>query len=548
MSNVIIIGSGAGGAAAAWRLTSEGIKVQILEAGPTFDPQADYNQDKSNWETPFPVKDGSQGKYIVAPLQPLTEETSDIRSWSLMNGKYVQGDVRTSFGYHHVRGFGGSSLHFTGEAHRLNPKSMSLQSEYGIGADWPFQYEELEPYWRIAEKISGVCGPRLEYRQPASDRTLGTPHPLSFASQMLAAGARKIGLTVIENSLAVNSRPDDDRADCNYCGGCLRGCQRGDKGSVDVTYLRRAMHTGNLTVTSGAEVLQILTNANRITGVLAAVNGKLQKIEADLVVLSAGSVFSPQILLNSSSSYAPDGLCNESGQVGKNLMETLLTTSTALHPDKLGSHRGLPVDWISWDYNDPNSIPNVVGGCRFSPSTAESDLVGPIAYATRVVDGWGVKHKYDMKKTFGRILSIAGIGESLPNAKSFVDLAAETNTFGLPLPRIHSYVDKMAEDRLRFMMTICRKILASSGCSSPLEEFSSIDAFSSTHIFGTCRMGNLENECVVNSHGQSFRWPNLFIADASIFPSSGGGESPGLTIQALAIRSADRILKRAGIK
>ena len=548
MSNVIIIGSGAGGGAAAWRLTSEGLKVHILEAGPIFDPLTDYKQDHSDWETPFPTKEGSQGGYIVAPLQPLTEETKDIRSWSFMNGKYVPGAFRTSFGYHHVRGIGGSSLHFTGEAHRLNPKSMTLRSEYGVGADWPFKYEDLEYYWRIAEKISGVCGPLIEQRSPKNDRILGAAHSISFASQALAAGARKLGLTVTENSLAVNSTPQDDRADCNYCGGCLRGCQRGDKGSIDVTYLRRAMQTGNLTVTSRVEVLQIITNANRITGVLAAVDGALKVFEADLVILSAGSIFSPQILLNSTSSYSPEGLCNDSGQVGRNLMETLLATSTALHPEKLGSHRGLPVDWISWDYNDPISIPNVIGGCRFSPSMAESDVVGPIAYATRVVDGWGTDHKQNMQKAFGRILSISGIGESLPNAKTFVDLASETNSHGLPLPRINSYIDKMATDRLRFMMTTCRNILAAAECAAPIEEFSSIDAFSSTHIFGTCRMGTSAEECVVSSYGQSFRWPNLYIADASIFPSSGGGESPGLTVQALAIRSADHILRNKGVQ
>ena len=61
-------------------------------------------------------------------------------------------------------------------------------------------------------------------------------------------------------------------------------------------------------------------------------------------------------------------------------------------------------------------------------------------------------------------------------------------------------------------------------------------------------MGTSAEECVVSSYGQSFRWPNLYIADASIFPSSGGGESPGLTVQALAIRSADHILRNKGVQ
>ncbi|MDZ7734866.1 MAG: GMC family oxidoreductase [Gammaproteobacteria bacterium] len=78
-----------------------------------------------------------------------------------------------------------------------------------------------------------------------------------------------------------------------------------------------------------------------------------------------------------------------------------------------------------------------------------------------------------------------------------------------------------------------------------MEEYGSYDYFSSTHVFGTCRMGNDADDSVVDTYGRSHRWKNLFIADASVFPSSGGGEAPSLTIEALAIRTADRIVSLA---
>ncbi|NVK06023.1 MAG: GMC family oxidoreductase [Marivivens sp.] len=546
MIDVIIIGSGAGGGAAAWRLTSKGLKVLLIESGPRFDPLVDFRQDQSNWETSFPDKPGSQGKYIVAPLQELTDDTLDIRSWNKRNGPYVTGPNRVSFGYHHVRGFGGSSLHFTGEAHRLNPKSMRMQTDHGVGADWPISADDLSPYWELAEDIIGASGPDFDPHSPRAKSYPNPPHAISYSSEVLSRGAQQIGLSVTPNSLAVNSRPYDDRPDCNYCGGCLRGCQRGDKGSIDVTYLRRAQETGNLTAMTSTEVTRLVTEGERVIGVIAFKNGRRETITASVVMLCAGAVFSPALLLNSADDRSPNGLCNESGMVGRNLMETLLTTTSALHPNQLGSHRGLPVDWIAWDYNHPNAIPDIIGGCRFGPAMAESDLVGPVAYATRVVDGWGIEHKQTMKSTFGRLLSVAAIGESLPNERTFVSLSSEINEFGNAIPLIHSHLDDMALARLRFMTETCRQIIAASGCYEPIEEFSSVDAFSSTHIFGTCRMGHDPATSVINANCRSFRWPNFYIADASVFPSTGGGESPGLTIQALAIRAADHIISEIG--
>lgn len=539
---IVIVGSGAGGGSAAWRLASRGHNVLVLEAGPRFHAEQDYKQDKPNWETPFPVKEGSLSPYTVAPLQKLTPQTSDIRSWSKLNGPYVTGDTRANFGYHHVRGVGGSSLSFTGEAHRINPKSMSMQTRFGVASDWPVSYDELEPYWVEAEHLVGVSGSN---NHPYCWRSSNYPlpaHKYSYASNILALGAQKAGLDPIPNSLAVLSEPYDDRPNCNYCGGCQRGCQLADKGSIDVTYLRHAERTGRCDVVSDVEILKLLHSRDKVTGLLVSHKGSIKKISAELVILAAGAIQTPRILLNSAGKDAPDGLANNSGEVGKNLMETLLTTSTGLHPDQLGSHRGLPVNWVAWDYNAPDAIEGVVGGARFAPAMAESDLVGPVAYATRVVEGWGLSHRKAMEDTFGKVLSIAGIGESLPNDNTYVELGVEKDKHGLPVANIHSFLDDMAHRRLRFMMETCRKIISSSGCVETIEEFSSADAFSSTHVFGTCRMGNNPDTSVVDRAGRSHHWRNLLIADGSIFPSSGGGESPGLTIQALAMRSVDMLI------
>jgi choline dehydrogenase-like flavoprotein len=223
-------------------------------------------------------------------------------------------------------------------------------------------------------------------------------------------------------------------------------------------------------------------------------------------------------------------------------METLFWVSSGLHPEPLGSHRGLPSDAICWDYNAPDAIRGSIGGCRFAPGMAESDLIGPIAYATRVVGGWGKAHKRDMREAFGRMLSVSAIGESLPNSRSFVDLDPNVrDSDGLARARIHSHLDDAELARLEFMAGKAREILKASGVTRTVEEYGAYDAFAATQVFGTCRMGNDPRDSVVDRDCRSHRWKNLFICDASVFPSSGGGEAPSLTIEAIALRAADRL-------
>ena len=131
--DAVVVGAGAGGAAAAWRLTQRGWRVLLLDAGPAFDPETDYGLDKPDWEKErFRHKPGSLGETRFAPLQRLDPALADLRSWSLGQGFTNRATRRavSGPGYHHVRGIGGSTLHFVGESHRLNPASMAMKSRH----------------------------------------------------------------------------------------------------------------------------------------------------------------------------------------------------------------------------------------------------------------------------------------------------------------------------------------------------------------------------------------------------------------------------------
>jgi len=542
-ADVVVVGSGAGGGACALALARAGLRVVLLEAGPAYDPHTDYRLHTAGWERRgFPHKVDPRGRQTFAPLQPLAPEHRGLRSYNAVSGPLTRGETRATWGYRHVVGVGGSTLHFTGEAHRLHSGALRMASRFGEAADWPLDYADLEPWYEQAEAIIGVAAPAEDGRTRRRARPPLPAHRLSFASRQLAQGAQALGLGWVPNARAALSAPYDGRPDCNYCGNCARGCPRLDKGSVDVTFIPKARATGRCEIRSGTTVTRVLAGKrDRVAGVeYVAAGGAMQRLPARAVVVACGAVETPRLLLNS------DDLGNESGHVGRHFMETLAWTSSALHPESLGSHRGLPADSICWDYNAPDAIPGVAGGCRFAPAVAEADLIGPVNYARRVVGGWGREHHRRMREVFGRVLGVGAVGETLPHPRACVDLDPEArDAHGLPRARIHAWLGEQDLRRLAFMARTCRELLAAAGAGAMVEEYGSYDAFNATHVFGTCRMGRDPERSVVDPDLRSHRWRNLFVADASVFPSSGGGEGPALTIEALALRAGDHIARLA---
>ncbi|OGV76612.1 MAG: hypothetical protein A3I83_02550 [Methylotenera sp. RIFCSPLOWO2_02_FULL_45_14] len=549
--DVIIIGAGAGGAATAWRLVQQGLNVLIVEAGPRYEPARDYKLHTARWELErFPFKPAAQGQHSFDVNVPLAPQWDALHSWNAVVGRLNRSGERivADAGYHHVRGVGGSTLHYSGESHRLHPQSMQLRKQFGVGADWPLSYADLEPYYQIAEKLVGVAGSADAGARWRSEPYPLPAHPLCKASRCISDAARSLGMHWQANSRAALSQPYDNRPACNYCGNCSYGCPIGDKGSADVTFIRHALASGHCTIMSDTQVTRLVSNsAGRITGIEITNSKKsISVLEAPIVVLAGGAVETPRLLLNSATKAFSKGLANGNGQVGRNFMDSLTWVSTGMVDTSLDSFKGLPADAICWDYNAPDSIPDVVGGCRLTSATQEIGLTGSINYARRIVPGFGAKFKQDMRASLGHALSVSGFGEMLPNEDTRIDLdPSQRDALGLPLARIRSRLTEADFKRLRFMADKCRGILKAAGTKTLVEEFSTYDYFSAAHVFGSCRMGDNSQDSVVNAFGRAHECENLYITDASIFPSTGGGEAPSLTIFALALRTADHIAGEA---
>ena len=542
-TDVLIVGSGAGGAAAAWALARKGVQVVLIDAGPEFSAD-EYKVADVDWEFQgLPSKPGSSGKQEVVTGQSLQERWPGLRNMSAPRQIPSKRTHRGNRGYSHVRGIGGSTLHFAGWMHRLRPEAFEMHSRFGVAADWPVGYDELEPYYLLAEQMVGVAGPAAVAGRPRSGAFPTPAHRPSLLSQTISRGGEKVGCEFVSNPVAAPSIPYNGRPECNYCACCAKGCPRGDKGSADLTFVNPALATGNCQVFPLHTLVDLqrgkhdeLTSATVVDH-----TGTRHEITASHYVLAGGAIETPRLLL------AMDGLANESGQVGRNFMETLACGMTGLHPDQIGSHRGLPEDSICWDFNAPDAITGIPGGAVILPSVASGSYIGPARYAERLVEGFGTDFKRRLLETFGKAAGMVTICENLPNPRSFISLSAESvDANAMPIAKINSFLPDMEIERLAFATAKAEEVLLASGVSKILDRFTTYEQFNTTHVMGTCRMGIDPDKSVVNSSQRSHRWKNLWIADASVFASSGGGEGPSLTIHALSIRMADAMTEQLG--
>lgn len=542
-----IIGSGAGGAVVAYALARAGFSVVVLEAGPRYN-SSHYRMNKTEWEkNPYPfvaaTKKDQKHLYTYETPEIFNPTYSHLRSKTKAQGFFNKSDRRKPPSIHRVKGVGGTTLHYQGEAHRFSANSFKSKSLHGMSYDWPIGYEDLEPYYEIAEDILGVSG---DNQNPFKHRRLpypNPPHELSCASKRVKVGFDKLGLNLWPNSLAINSRPFDGRPSCNYCNGCYNGCMMMAKGSMDVTFIPKAEATGNVEIRPNSTVSEISINkSGEIDSVIYFDSQKLEKRQkAKVVILSAGALETPRVLLNSKSSLFPDGLANSSGLVGKFFMETIICGVTALFSEQINSYKGLQIDSRAWDCNEPSEKNSFFGGVVFGVSAIE--LLGPLSYAKYLAPGWGDEHKDFMRKYFGHAINIFAVGEQLPYEDNKISIDPETKDFyGIPVAKITTKLSDNDLKMLSFMSRKCKDILEAAGAEEIVREWSSYDLSLISHISGTCKMGNDPSTSVLNPYCQSHDVKNLFVIDSSCFVTEGGGDSPSLTINAIALRASEYII------
>lgn len=525
--DVIIIGSGAGGGMTALRLCENGLKVALIERGPRFDPRKDYIQNYADWDQRIdPLNEALRSEQTIDP---------DYRTPILGRRR-----ERAPFRYYRVHGVGGSTLHYQGEAHRFSEHAFHTKRLFGWGLDWPIEYKDLAPYYEQAENLLGVAGETGNPFKPDRGAFPTPAHPLSQRSQLLKQSANKLGFEVLPNTLALPSKSLDGRKPCQHSGGCNFGCVFGAKSSIDQAIIPRAEKTGNLTLLTNTRVTNLaLDDFGEISGVRLINKNNKTQLSAKCYVLAGGALETPRIMLASKNSNHANGFANNQDQVGRYFMETVSVTAIPRIKLNIGSHRGPPLDSRVWDF----CLPKDKYTCGFVLGSAGYlyPEIGPSRLAQKI-RGIGLAHKQRMRDTFGRNLFLFGISEQEPVAKNRVWLSDNKDDAGVAKLNVHNEYSERDRYTLDNMKEILDEwISATPGLAIGYQKTSLITS-AATHVAGTCRMGNSAKDSVVDAFGKVHGKRNCYITDGSIMPTQGSGDSPSLTINALALRTADKIV------
>ena len=507
----VIVGTGAGGGTLAALLAEQGFSVVAFDAGAYFRPLEDFASDEAE-----------QNKLYWTDKR-IVDGPNPIQMGGKNSGKSV----------------GGSTVHYAMVSLRFRPEWFTSRSSLGYGADWPIPWQEMWHYYGVAERQINIAGPLTYPWGPKRPRYPYRAHELNAAGRLLAKGCEALGIEWTETPLATLSAPhagpEGNSPPCAYRGFCRFGCTTNAKRSALTVWIPRALAAG-AEVRDLAMVGRIETDANgRASGVHYHREGAWHFQRARHVVVAGYAVESPRLLLNSATDHFPEGLANSSGLVGKNLMTQSNQAVWGRMDEEVRWYKGPPSLAITehWNYDDRKDFHG--GYCWMGQGPLPNEWA---SIQTGARGLWGQPLR-DAMLDYNHMIGVKMVGEMLPDEANRVTLADDVDQYGLRVARItYRWGDN---DK-----ALIAHALEQMGRS--IEAIGARDIFrqedDTNHLGGTVRMGSRRESSVVDADCRSWDIRNLWVCDGSVFPTV-GGVNPALTIQTIAVRTADRIKQLA---
>ena len=552
--DAVVVGSGAGGATAAWVLVERGLRVLMLEAGRDYDPQAETPMFAGAAQAPL-RGDGTPDKefgYYDATVDG---------GWAMPGEPYTQAPG-SEFMWWRSRMLGGRTNHWARNSFRMGPYDFKPYSRDGRGVDWPISYADLAPWYDRTEALVGVYGRNdgLENHPDSAPGILHEPPAPRVGELLVKAGCADLGMPCVPARRAVLTRPLGQRRPCFYATPCGRGCSIGAAFQTTTSFLPMALATGRLTIVTGAMVFEVLLDQRgRAAGVVFICTAHRAEDNASgrTVVPAASAGETARILLNSKSPRFPDGAANSSGQVGRNLMDTVGAAMGAQFPalenrpvynedGAMGMHLYIPF----WLYREQaRGELDFARGYHYELGADGRTLpnmgIGNIA---NFAGSHGAQLKADMRRYYGSFMHFVCRGEMIPNPDSYCEIdPGVTDRWGIPVLRFHFAWSEQELNMVRHFQRTTKALIERLGGRLQWGDTAAEDAISKggqiIHEVGTTRMGDDPEHSVTNGYGQCWDIDNLFVADGGVFASK-AHKNPTLTIMALAWRSSDHLAER----
>jgi choline dehydrogenase-like flavoprotein len=510
--DVIIIGTGAGGGTLARHLAPSGKKVLLLERGDWLP------REPENW----------LAHNVFVDNRYVSEDT-----WYDEHGKPFQPQI------HYF--VGGATKLYGAALYRLRREDFGELRHYdGVSPAWPISYDELEPYYTLAEQLYEVHGERGEdpTEPPAS-----APYPFpavshepriqQLAEDLEAAGYHPFhapcGIRILESNM-----PYSACVRCQNCDGFP--CAVHGKSDADVLGVRPALEHSNVTLLTNAQAVKLETNESgtTVTEVVVERDGATERYAADVVVVAAGAANTAKLLLMSANDKHPNGLANGSDQVGRNYMfhnsQAVLALSSEENPTIFQKTLGLNDFYFAGNGQD-----YPLGNIQMVGKSQAEMYRGEKPGETKLAPEW----------TLERV------------AKHAIDFWLSTED--LPMPENRVTVDRDGKVTLRYRSTNdvpkqnlyheLKTVLGRLHMNPHhlLQRFAymknEIPVAGVAHQAGTCRFGTDAATSVLNAECRAHEVDNLYVADTSVFPSI-SAVNPALTAMANALRVGDRLLER----
>lgn len=493
--DVIIIGTGAGGGTVAHALSGTDARILIIERG-DFVPQ-----EPENWD---PDAVWKKLRYRT------TERWLDERGheWAP---------------YTHY-GVGGNTKYWGSVLYRLREQDFhAVEHADGVSPAWPICYDTLAPYYDRAERLYHVRGqdgfdptepPRGPYPYPP------VPHSAGMAAIVEQLRAQGLHPSPLPLGLL---RPGeaDGCVLCNTCNSFV--CKLHAKSEADICCVRPALQHPNVTLWTNTLARRLTTDPSggRVETVEVERNGEVQTVSAPVVVVSCGAVNSAALLLRSKSDRHPTGLANSSGLVGKRYMAHLATMMQAFHPFRPNATVFQKTVAINDFYLRGPGRPHPLGQIQSQGRTH-----GVMA---QTVFPWVPVWPYE--QWVARGVDWLAMSEDLPREDNQVSVEPDGRI------RLRYRPNNLGPHRM--LVAEAKKILKRLGYWMVVTH--SHGRTNTTHQCGTVCFGTDPRHSVLDPFCRTHDLENLFVVDASFFPSS-AAVNPGLTIAAQALRAADHII------
>ena len=560
-TDVIVIGAGGGGAVVAKELGQKGIKVLLIEAGPWYG--------NKKWPNPNTEQGAvSSSSYEDLSIDILKKNFTDLEDDmnDFMSGKFRWGPadreqspwprVITSGGFAWQNaGVGGTTLHYFGNSPRAFPQAVDNV--------WPISYEELIPYYEKVEAALPVA-----------------PAPSTAKEDLFYYGVRKAGWQLLETPNVTSpgyrpqpnailrpnpslNDPDFDlqgnRVGCTLRGHCVNGCHIGPtvegvaKRSTFVSYVPRALRSGNVEVRPNTFVTKILTEDDTVEGLHAVGvlyrdtwTGETGELKAQIVVMAAGGIETPRLWLNSQ--------LPENAWVGKGLLNHWFDCVAGIFDEKelmnvlgvsdvkpyVGQNAAARFDYPGLGVVETFGVsPGLYASMLYATSYKgydflnQSDLSVPWDIEG-LVAGDQLK---EFMRDYPRTLSVLIFTDDEVNQRNGITLDADRKDENGFIPVISYRPSVRDEEKRNKLAAIASDILRKSGAKTIIRSNWPPDVF--IHITSTMRMGDVTD---INCEANQVK--RLYIADNSVLYNGLGGPNPTLTTQALATRTAEKIITK----